>query len=652
MLQLNGARLYANVPAYPNGSALVVRWLVRAGTLPASGKTDVLVRIGCNGGTVGWLDIAADSGGNLIFAGYHPDGSSMFNSGVQSNLSVIANPVFVSVEVTPVSGGQQFSIVTLRPGSVTANGWSTTMASAVRGQATQLQVNPPGFFTDTAFGHLHVQNAQVDVTQLSDPLNAHNAETAASRFARLCTENDLPCRVLGAPALSLRMGPQSVDTLWNLLQECQAVDMGLMYDSRDARAIGFRTLKSMLNQSPRVTLDYAKADLPGDLAPAEDTQDFVNDWTVTRADGSSARAVLADGSPASTTDPAQGGIGVYASSQQVNVGGDDQLADEAGWRLFQSSIDEARFRQVSANAGIPGAPVADLAALRPGDLIEIRNPPAVLQTDVIRQIVTGAEETLGPGRALTWDCQPGSAYDTLVLDDPVGGLLDTDGSELASAAAAGALPQRWDDNSGWGGWGGTNAAADGSGGELVIASTGAGAFWQGFGPSFPVVAGQTVAVVARVTAAQALGAVSVGIHLSGGSDSFTASAAVAVAAGQTMMLCATATAAAGQTAWGVYIVDSESSPAGYAMTASLVYGGIADVLSVATTGPSGILWDPNSTAAPYDVSVGGERCTVAKVTGASSPQSMTVIRGAGGASIAHASGAAVRLWRRNVLSMI
>lgn len=62
-------------------------------------------------------------------------------------------------------------------------------------------------------------------------------------------------------------------------------------------------------------------------------------------------------------------------------------------------------------------------------------------------------------------------------------------------------------------------------------------------------------------------------------------------------------------------------------------------LSVATA--SGPLW--STTDEPYDIVVGGEVMTVTTVTGASSPQSATVVRSVNGIVKAHSSGAVIRL---------
>ncbi len=69
--------------------------------------------------------------------------------------------------------------------------------------------------------------------------------------------------------------------------------------------------------------------------------------------------------------------------------------------------------------------------------------------------------------------------------------------------------------------------------------------------------------------------------------------------------------------------------------------------SVATTG--GVLW--STSAAPFDIEVGGEQITVTAVSGASSPQTFTVTRSVNSVVKSHASGAAITLWRPPVLGL-
>ena len=156
-------------------------------------------------------------------------------------------------------------------------------------------------------------------------------------LARLCGENNLQSRIYGYPNESVAMGEQAVDTLTNLLQTCEDADRGQISEPPDSHSLGYRTLRSQVNQAPAVTLDYSKAQAgdqensPVSLVSVDDDQYTTNDWLITRTNGSGYEAMLADGSRMSVTAPELGGIGPYQNTKTVVVNLDAQLPDIAGW---------------------------------------------------------------------------------------------------------------------------------------------------------------------------------------------------------------------------------------------------------------------------------------------------------------------------------
>jgi hypothetical protein len=69
-----------------------------------------------------------------------------------------------------------------------------------------------------------------------------------------------------------------------------------------------------------------------------------------------------------------------------------------------------------------------------GDRIVIVNPPPELPPDPISLIVQGYTETLGVyEHDMVINCSPESPYEIAILEDPVLGHADTDGSTLAGA---------------------------------------------------------------------------------------------------------------------------------------------------------------------------------------------------------------------------
>jgi hypothetical protein len=86
--------------------------------------------------------------------------------------------------------------------------------------------------------------------------------------------------------------------------------------------------------------------------------------------------------------------------------------------------------------------------------------------------------------------------------------------------------------------------------------------------------------------------------------------------------------------YGITRYDTVSSTLGSPITAS------ATSLSVVE---SGTLWTTTPARFPLDIRVGPEVMTVTAITGTTSPQTFTVVRGINGLTIAHAAGASVKL---------
>ncbi|MEU0809509.1 alkaline phosphatase D family protein [Streptomyces sp. NPDC005970] len=204
--------------------------------------------------------------------------------------------------------------------------------------------------------------------------------------------------------------------------------------------------------SPVIALDYAGGHISPPFEPTDDDQAIRNDVTTQREDGGEDRAVQETG-PLNVNDPAvdPDGVGIYDESVTVNVARDDQLLGQAGWRLHQGTIDEARYPLARIDLAANPELCDDLAGLNLGDRATIAHPPAWLPPDQIQVIVEGGTETIG---LYDWDMElnasPASPWAVArVIPDvtgtsTMGGVagpnqpnrLDTSGSLLATAAGA------------------------------------------------------------------------------------------------------------------------------------------------------------------------------------------------------------------------
>lgn len=194
--------------------------------------------------------------------------------------------------------------------------------------------------------------------------------------------------------------------------------------------------------SPVFALNYTAGHISDPLEPTDDDQGLRNDVTAKREDGGEARYAKESG-PLNTSAPEDDpdGVGVYDEGVTVNVAREDQLADQAGWRVHLGTVDEARYPMVHIDlAANPG--LADqVTGLGLGDRVTIDNPPAWLPPDQIQLIAEGGTETIG---MYDWDVElnasPGAPWNTAQL--PAGDAstagpnrpnrLDTSGSELVT----------------------------------------------------------------------------------------------------------------------------------------------------------------------------------------------------------------------------
>lgn len=446
---LNGSILQGQVQPYTATGSWAVRGLLKV-SAPSAGA--VLLRIVVQpGAACGVVYILVDTGGNLALEGFGPGGTSAFNTGYFAFGAT--SPLMFSVEAVPASGGGvQYSLITVAPGASSGFIVTATVSNGLpAGNVTAVQPDITGAFSGTVMGHLHVQSAWENLFDLGQPLNAWSGELAAVRYARLAGENGYACRILGSPDYSAAMGPQGQATLDALLKECEAADLGQQFEPRQQLALGYRTLASMCNQAPALSLDYSQSQPGGvngsaddsGLDPVYDDQLSANDYTVTRGAASGSQGgtwqyQLSDGSAMSISGP-PAGIGDYAKTATANVEYDTQLPDVAGWLVHTGTVDDERWPVVPVNlARTAMAPLqADATALEIGDMIEVADLPDVVLYDPVRQLAFGSSEKLGGFHwTMEFNAVPESPYEVIVLDDPVYGRADSDGSYLFAAIGA------------------------------------------------------------------------------------------------------------------------------------------------------------------------------------------------------------------------
>jgi hypothetical protein len=427
------SRWHAAVPAYASTGTTQIRF---AWAVPAAGTTDgaVVARISTTGTAGRWdLNYNTAATGTVTLAAFDTGSAN----------------ILTTAGITAVNGAvTRISIELVQNGSDIDWAWRVYTATGVTSKTGTLTGRTAGIVTtvdmdchvnmaNDVVGHISVGTAVASAATAGDEITGYAGETAAARVLRLCAEQGITATVVGTAADSAAMGAQSPGKLVDLLRECETADQGVLYEPRDSLGLAYRTRVSLYNQTARVTLDYAAADL-SQIEPTDDDQLTRNDWTVTRTGGSSASAVD-DVGPLSVLDPPDG-VGRYDTAVTVNVETDAVLPDHAGWRLRQGTVDEPRYPQIGVNlarANFTAALTAAVAALDVGDRLDVANPPAWLPPGTIVQLAMGYTETLNAYvRTVVANCVPGSPW-TVAVYNAAGSRYSTDGSTLGAEAVAG-----------------------------------------------------------------------------------------------------------------------------------------------------------------------------------------------------------------------
>ncbi|MET9303193.1 hypothetical protein ABZX66_28120 [Micromonospora aurantiaca] len=273
------------------------------------------------------------------------------------------------------------------------------------------------------------------------PWASHWRETATDRLARLCAQEGLTVSMPAVPDFAVqRMGWQAPGTFAELLDACVEVDGGYLYEDRTALGLAYRPRDSLYNQTAVPIVYTGQLALTPPFAPVDDLDAVRNDVTVKRTDGSQVRLVQADGPLAAVPPPA--GVGVYQTAPELNLLGDDQLGDQAGWRLHLGTVDRPRYPSLGVQLAAPAwqaAPAAldALLAVDTGDVLEVTGLPVWAAGDV-RTLVTGYTETISEFLwSIAFTGVPALPYDVATADGDA--RVPMDGGTLATAVTAGGL---------------------------------------------------------------------------------------------------------------------------------------------------------------------------------------------------------------------
>jgi hypothetical protein len=423
-----GASFRATFPSStPSVTGQQVRFLLRANGTTAGSWA---VQIDTNGSHYFWVTLAPSSNAaQILMFNYTTAALEYTGTGTTLTGSLVSG-MRCQFDAVQSGGNIVCHFAHIIPGDTNAYTQAETIPAATLGSITGARLfwvnqlpdgtavpNTPDAMT---FGQLTFENQVTSIYDVGAALTAYAGETAYDRWNRLCTALTIPAALYGNTSAAL--GPQGELTPLEILDEAAFADGGLSTEYIPGFGLAYRPRGDMYVTTALIPLVFGLSKV-NSVSPVDDDQNLVNDQTVARPGGSSARAVATSGlTPAA--------VGTYADSAEINVWVDDMLADQAGWRVNIGSVDAPRWvigfdalQNTSANRVL-------LVAMREGDCVGLTSLPTAYGgngTGDVMQVL-GWSETI---TQTSWDFElnagPGVPWNQIfILDNATRGILDTD----------------------------------------------------------------------------------------------------------------------------------------------------------------------------------------------------------------------------------
>lgn len=343
------------------------------------------------------------------------------------------------VAITASQSGSDIDWQLILDGTVYSSG---TLASRTLQAVDTILLNENGFLASSStygLGHLAVFESVISVTSHASAAAGWTGETADDRITRLCDEEGISLTMVGTSDTA--MGAQSVDTIFNLLRECEAADLGYLLDGLGPGLV-YTCLSSLYNQSAQVTVNANSGQVPATPGPlpSHDSQWIRNRVTVTRTFGSFIIAEDVDGNLG--TDA----VGVFDSRYVVNVDSDNQLPDIGSWLVHLGTVEGLRYTQFPLDFAAAPELAAFWWGATPTNRFDLTNLSSQLTQHppgTVSVLVEGWSEFLNDKqwRAVI-NCSPYQPWKVFTIAAASGdtgefvGHLDTDDSALNAAVTA------------------------------------------------------------------------------------------------------------------------------------------------------------------------------------------------------------------------
>lgn len=319
----------------------------------------------------------------------------------------------------------------------------TLSANQTLGRIYRVDVNSgTAKLAEGYMGHMAVYGSESP--PFSGPVNSYHYERAATRIERICAEEDIEYRQVGAATKSTFMGFQGSDSPQQIMSSAAVSDIGYLVDPLDAFGIEYRTGRSLFNQEARLTLSYTNNELSGELRPVDDDSYLTNDFTAQRGGAGSARFRLTEG--ALSVNPPPDGVGEYADTQSFSLAHEGQCVDLASFFVAQGTLDEERYPRIQVALENPRISAStslteSILDLDVGQRVDITDTPDFLPAQDIKQIVIGYEEWFDRFQhQVTLNTIPERIFEAAQYDTTY--RFDTAGSELYQDVSASATTMR------------------------------------------------------------------------------------------------------------------------------------------------------------------------------------------------------------------
>src|SRR5690606_9753886 len=395
--------------------------------------------------SVARLEVIVNSAGNFALKAYNPDDALLEDTG-PVGFEINGKRVRMSLSLRRVGGSSiEVTLKTLQDG-----GGGLTYPFplwTVRGLRSLdlIRFNPKrdAAFDGTAVGHVTIEDSISTLYDISSSVMVGYAgETAETRVRRLLLEQgNTPLSFVGAPGVTVDMGPQPTDSWLNVLRDVEKADGGVLHDDIGRIGFRYRSLNSLCSQPPVLTMNYEDNKiLP--FEPVDDDAMTVNAFTASRPEGSEFQYSQESG-PLSVLPPPYG-VDLYESSDSFNVDSDLWAQRWASWAVHVGTNDEARYPTLGVDLADPrinNDPILlrDLLSLQIGDRIVINNIPPWLPPRPVDVIIMGIRVNGTPHNVrLEWTCVPYQPYAVGVFNEASrysGAGTVTSGSLTATATS-------------------------------------------------------------------------------------------------------------------------------------------------------------------------------------------------------------------------